>query len=620
MPIIQVMFFWIIPLWIAIKRIFPKNLWQDFKFCIKLIHYVQKVERSVKHCPSPGMLDVFLQQVSARPNQAFILYQDQAHTYRDIDITSNQAAWALREHAKVKTGDCVVIFAFNEPSYVWTWLAVAKLGCSMACLNYNLRAKSFLHCFKISGARVLIASPVLKDAVDEVLPTLLEEGVLVYYLNRDSFNDGTHSLLDKMEASSEDSVPESFRSDVSPQSPALYIYTSGTTGLPKAATITQKRVLTSCTVSMLTGLTSKDVLYIPLPLYHSSGLLIGLRGCIQVGATCLLRNKFSVTEFWNDCRKYNVTAFMYIGEIVRYLYNAPKKTSDKDHSVKFCIGNGVRADIWRDFTNRFGNITLYEIYGATEGNAFFFNYSNKAGAIGRYNIFLKLLQPFEVIKYDTERNEPVLDHRGRCIQTERGEPGLLIAKIIKSNPFSGYARNESQTKKKIIQNVLKKGDMYFNSGDLVMVDKEGFVYFHDRIGDTFRWKGENVATTEVENIVSTMDFIEQSNVFGVPVPYHEGRIGMASVTLKEGRSFDGEKLYAKVADYLPSYARPRFVRVQDSMEVTGTYKLNKLELVKEGFNPVVIKDPLYFLDEKVKSYVPMNNNIYQAILEKKFKL
>lgn len=614
------MLFCIIPLWIAIKRLFPKNLWQDFKFCIKLIYCVHKIEKSVKHCPSPGMLDVFLQQVSVRPNQAFILYQDQAHTYRDIDLKSNQAAWALREHANLKSGDCVAVFDFNGPSYVWTWLALAKLGCSMACLNYNLRAKSFLHCFKISGAKVLIASPVLKDAIDEVLPTLLEEGVLVYYLNRDSFNDGTHSLLDKIEATSEDAVPESFRSDISPQSPALYIYTSGTTGLPKAATISQKRVLTSCTVGMLTGLTSKDVLYIPLPLYHSSGLLLGLRGCIQVGATCLLRNKFSVTEFWNDCRKYNVTAFMYIGEIVRYLCNTPKKACDKDHSVQFCMGNGVRADVWREFTNRFGNITLYEIYGATEGNAFFFNYSNKAGAIGRYNIFLKLLQPFEIIKYDTERNEPVLDHRGHCIRVARGEPGLLIAKIIKSNPFGGYAGNESQTKKKIIQNVLKKGDMYFNSGDLVVVDKEGFVYFHDRIGDTFRWKGENVATTEVENILSTMDFIEQCNVFGVPVPYHEGRIGMASVTLKEGRSFDGEKLYAKVTDYLPNYARPRFIRIQEYMEVTGTYKHNKVGLVKEGFNPDVIRDPLYFLDENVKSYVPMTNNMYQAILEKKFKL
>ncbi|KAM5172666.1 long-chain fatty acid transport protein 2-like [Mantella aurantiaca] len=620
MSIIQAFLLWITPLWIVIKRIFPNYLWQDFKFFINIIHCSLKIEKSVKHSPSPGMLDVFLQHVSVRPDQTFILYQDQALTYKDIDLKSNQAAWALREYAKLKKGDCVAIFAFNEPTYVWIWLALAKLGCPMACLNYNIRAESFLHCFKISGAKVLIATPVLKNAVDEVLPTLLEEGVLVYYLNRDSFNDGTQSLLDKVEAASEDPVPQSYRSDISPQSPALYIYTSGTTGRPKAAILSQKRVFTSCTVSMLTGLTNKDVLYIPLPLYHSSGLLIGLRGCIQIGATCLLRSKFSVTEFWNDCRKYNVTAFQYIGEILRYLCNTPKKDNDKDHSLQFGLGNGLRMDVWREFINRFGNITLFEFYGATEGNAFFFNYSNKEGAIGRYNIFLKLLQPSEVIKYDVDRNEPVLDHRGHCIKAARGEPGLLVAKILKNNPFVGYAGNKSQTEKKIIRNVLKKGDMYFNSGDLVIIDKEGFVYFHDRTGDTFRWKGENVATTEVEDVLSTMDFIDQCNVFGVPVPYHEGRIGMASIKLKDGRSFDGEKLYAKVAEYLPNYARPRFVRIQDSIEVTGTYKQHKMELVKDGFNPVAINDSLYFLNENVKCYVPMNNSIYQAILEKKLKL
>nr|DBA31658.1 TPA: hypothetical protein GDO54_007451 [Pyxicephalus adspersus] len=578
------------------------------------------IEKSVKHCPSPGMLDVFLLQVSVRPDQTFILYQDQAHTYKDIDLKSNQAAWALREHAKLTKGDCVSIFAANEPAYVWVWLALSKLGCPMACLNYNIRTKSFLHCFKISGAKVLIATPALKDAIDEVLPTLLEEGVLVYYLSRDSFYDGTHSLLDKVEASSEDPIPPSFRSDIPPHAPAVYIYTSGTTGHPKAAALSQTRVLTSCTVTLLTDLTSNDVLYIPLPLYHSAGLLIGLRGCIQVGATCLLRNKFSVTEFWNDCRKYNVTAFQYIGEILRYLCNTPKKDNDKHHNVRFALGNGLRTDVWREFKNRFGNITLYEFYGATEGNAFLFNYSNKEGAIGRYNIFLRLLQPFEVIKFDLERNEPVLDHRGHCIKAARGEPGLLIAKIVSTNPFEGYAGNKSQTEKKIFQNVLKKGDMYFNSGDLAVIDKEGFVYFHDRIGDTFRWKGENVATTEVEDILLTVDFIDQCNVFGVPVPYHEGRIGMASIKIKQDKSFDGEKLYDKVADYLPNYSRPCFIRIQDSIEVTGTFKQYKMELVKEGFNPDAIKDPMFFLDEKVKSYIPMNNRIYQDILEKKLKL
>ncbi|XP_018419033.1 PREDICTED: very long-chain acyl-CoA synthetase-like [Nanorana parkeri] len=620
MHIIQAVFLWITPIWIAIKQIFPQTLWQDFKFFIKIVYSFQKIEKSVKDSPSHGMLDVFLQQASVTPNQTFILYQDQAHTYKDIDLKSNQAAWALREHAKLKKGDSVAIFDFNEPAYAWIWLALTKLGCPMACLNYNIRAKSFLHCFKISGAKVLIATPVLKKAIDEVLPTLLEEGVLVFYLNMDTFNDGTHSLLDKMEASSEDPIPQSYRSDISPQSPALYIYTSGTTGFPKAAIISQKRVLTSCTVTMLTDFTSKDVLYIPLPLYHSVGLLIGLRGCIQFGATCVLRNTFSVTEFWSDCRKYNVTAFLYIGEILRYLCNTLKKDTDKEHSVRFALGNGLRTDVWREFTNRFGNITLYEFYGATEGNVFFFNYSNKEGAIGRNNVFLKLLQPFDVIKYDMESNVPALDHRGRCIKAATGEPGLLIAKIMKSNPFAGYVGNKSQTEKKIIRNVLKKGDMYFNSGDLVIIDKEGYVYFHDRTGDTFRWKGENVATTEVEDIVSTVDFIDQCNVFGVPVPYQEGRIGMASIKLKEGKSFNGEKLYSTATYYLPNYARPRFVRIQDFIDVTGTFKLYKGELAKEGFNPDAIKDPLYFLDENVKSYIPMSNTIYKAIMEKQMQL
>ncbi|KAM9311846.1 long-chain fatty acid transport protein 2-like [Gastrophryne carolinensis] len=565
------------------------------------------------------MLEVFLKQASIRPDQPFILYEDQSYTYKDIDLKSNQAAWALKQHAKLKKGDCVALFTFNEPAYIWVWLALAKLGCPMACLNYNIRTESLLHCFRCSGAKVLIATPELQNAMEEVLPSLLGEGVLVFYLNRDPVS-GAHSLLDKVEAASEDPIPETFRLGISPKSPALYIYTSGTTGLPKAATLSQKCVLTSCVVTMLCDLRSEDVLYVPLPLYHSAGLLIGIRGCIQSGATCVLRKKFSVSQFWNDCRKYNVTGFLYIGEILRYLCNTPKKSDDMNHGVQFAVGNGLRSDIWSEFTDRFGNIKIYEFYGATEGNAFFFNYSQKAGAIGRYNVFLKMVLPFEVIKYDMESNEPIRDHRGRCIKVERGEPGLLVGKIISNNPIKEYAGNRSQTERKILRNVFKKGDMYFNSGDLITIDKEDFVYFHDRVGDTFRWKGENVATTEVEDIISKLDFIEQCNVFGIPVPYHEGRIGMVAIKLKDGRKFDGEALYAKVVDNLPNYARPRFVRIQDSIRITGTYKHYKMDLIKDGFNPLVIKDPLYFLDEKIKCYTQMDYNIYQAILEKKLKL
>ncbi|XP_077120079.1 long-chain fatty acid transport protein 2-like [Ranitomeya variabilis] len=619
MTIVQKTLIGISLLWM-LKRIFFPYLLKDLRFFFRAIGYARGIERAVKRSPFFCILDMFLKQVSTKPNHTFILYQDQSYTYKEIDLKSNQAAWALSQYAKVKTGDCVAIFLGNEPAYIWLWLALAKLGCPMACMNYNIRSKSFLHCFKCCGAKVLVAAPELKSAVEDVLPSLIEDGVMVFYLSRDSPTEGVSSLLDKVEAASVAPLPESYRSGSTVKTPALYIYTSGTTGLPKAALINQGRLLLSSSISTLAGISGNDVLYIPLPLYHSAGLMIGVRGCIQQGATCVLRNKFSASQFWDDCRKYNVTAFQYIGEILRYLCNTPKKDNDKDHRVRFAVGNGLRQDVWKEFINRFGNIHIYEFYAATEGNSFFFNYTRKVGAMGRCNSLFRRLRPYHVIKYDVEKDEPVRDAARHCICAAKGEPGLLISEITITNPFTGYAGEESQTEKKRLRNVFKTGDVYFNTGDLVMIDKQDFIFFQDRVGDTFRWKGENVATTEVADIVGMTDFVEEANVYGVPVPYHEGRIGMVSIKLKQGESFDGDKLYNKVTDYLPNYARPRFVRIQDAIEVTGTYKQRKVELVKEGFDPLTIKDPLYFLDESSKQYKPMDSTIYKAILEKKLKI
>ncbi|XP_044135708.1 very long-chain acyl-CoA synthetase-like isoform X1 [Bufo gargarizans] len=607
-------------LWVFRSKSLSYQL-EDLKFLIKMIYCYQKIQKSVSRSPSsPGMLDVFLQQVSTRPNKTFILYEDQAYSYRDLDLKSNQAAWALSHHANLKSGNCVAVFMGNEPAYIWLWLALSKLGCPMACLNYNIRGKSFLNCFQSSGAKILIAAPELKAAVEEVLPELIKDGVLVFYLSGESPTEGVQSLLDKIEAASEDPIPESYRVGIKENTPTLYIYTSGTTGLPKAAIITQRRAFTSCTVAMLCGLTSEDVYYITLPLYHSAGLLIGVRGCMQTGATCVLRKKFSSSQFWDDCRKYNVTSFQYIGEILRYLCNTSKKDNDTDHCVRLAIGNGVRPEIWRQFTDRFGKIKLYEFYGATEGNVLFLNYTQKEGAMGRFNYFLKLFQPFEIVKFDVEIDEPIRDAAGHCIRVAGGETGLLIAKHINRNPFSGYAGNRSQTEKKKLYNVFKKGDIYFNTGDLVMVDKEGFTFFQDRLGDTFRWKGENVATTEVEDLVLRLDFIEEANVFGVALPNHEGRIGMVSIKLEAGRVFDGEKMFAHVTEYLPNYARPRFLRIQDAIQVTGTYKQYKTDLVKDGFNPSCTKDPLYFMDDTQRTYRPLDDQIYKDIMENRMKL
>ncbi|NXD88800.1 S27A2 synthetase, partial [Halcyon senegalensis] len=354
------------------------------------------------------------------------------------------------------------------------------------------------------------------------------------------------------------------------------------------------KLLMVANLGRLCGLRPDDVIYTTLPLYHSAGLLIGVGGCFEVGATCVLRTKFSASQFWDDCRRYNVTVIQYVGELLRYLCNTPKRPDDRQHRVRMALGNGLRAEVWKEFLQRFGPISIWEFYGATEGNAGFINYTGKVGAVGRANVFLKRFAPFELIKYNVEEDRPVRDERGLCIPVRPGETGLLVIKITTNTPFHGYAGDSQKTEKKILRDVLVRGDTFFNSGDLLMVDKEGFVYFQDRVGDTFRWKGENVATTEVEATLATVDFIQEVNVYGVSVPGCEGRCGMAAIRLKPGQTFDGETFYSFTQDTLPAYAAPRFVRLQDALEVTGTFKQCKSNLVREGFDPGVVRDPLFF--------------------------
>uniref|UniRef100_A0A8C3RW79 long-chain-fatty-acid--CoA ligase n=1 Tax=Chelydra serpentina TaxID=8475 RepID=A0A8C3RW79_CHESE len=457
-------------------------------------------------------------------------------------------------------------------------------------------------------------------AIEDVLPSLQEKGIRVFYLSAESPTSGVEPLQGQIDAASEEPIPVAFRANITSKSTALYIFTSGTTGLPKAAIITHRRMCSMATMLCVSGVSAEDVIYTPLPLYHSSALLLGVGGCLEVGATCVLRPKFSVSQFWDDCRRYHVSVIQYVGEVMRYLCNVPKRENERDHTVRLAVGNGMRVEVWKEFLQRFGPIRICEFYGATEGNTGFVNYTGKIGAVGRANFIQKMLAPFELIRYNVERDEPVRDERGYCIRVPPGEAGLLVVKITKSAPFNGYAGDRQKSEKKVLRDVVKKGDLYFNSGDLLMVDHEGFIYFQDRVGDTFRWKGENVATTEVETTLAGVRFIQEVNVYGVPVPGHEGKAGMAAIRLKEGMVFDGETLYAHAKDFLPNYAIPRFVRLQDALEVTGTFKQCKGQLVKEGFNPALIKDPLFFLDESKTCFIPMSPQIYSSILDMKLKL
>ncbi|XP_071371470.1 long-chain fatty acid transport protein 2-like [Centroberyx affinis] len=611
-------------IWIVVCAVFLLGLLIRYPYFFQDVQYIIRIltvrRRLSKYRESNfTILDRFLHWVKTQPHKPFIRFNDETFSYRDTDEQSNKVARVLLHSGLVKQGDTVALFLGNEPVYLWLWLGLVKIGCSAALLNYNMRSRCLLHCFSCSGAKVLIAAEELQDAVAEILPDLQQQSVSVFILADKCQTSGMESFRDRVSRASSEPLPRDVRSQLTLLSPVVYIYTSGTTGLPKAAVVNHFKLWAMSSLQSVLGVKSSDVIYVNLPLYHTAGF-IGCTGAIERGITIALKSKFSASNFWNDCRKFNVTVIQYIGETMRYLCNTPKKHSDRSHKVRIALGNGIRADVWRDFLSRFGNVQIKELYASTEGNLSLVNYPGKIGAVGRVNFFHKKAFPYALIKYDPEKEQPLRDSSGFCIEAAKGEPGLLVCQITLKTPFTGYARDLQQTEKKRLHNVFKTGDMYFNSGDLLRVDQDNFIYFQDRIGDTFRWKGENVATNEVSDIITMTDCIKEANVYGVKVPGQEGRAGMAAVTLTDGEKFDCEDIFKHVEKCLPVYARPRFIRLQNSLEVTGTFKPTKVKLVEEGFNPNEITDPLYFLDERERNYVPLTQDIYSSVLSGKIKI
>uniref|UniRef100_A0A671SE96 long-chain-fatty-acid--CoA ligase n=1 Tax=Sinocyclocheilus anshuiensis TaxID=1608454 RepID=A0A671SE96_9TELE len=593
----------------TITFIISQHLWLFFFF----FFFVSRRRRR----PLFLALDRFLEQVETRPNKAFIVFENKRFSFKDADRESNRIANALRVASVLRPGDTAVLFMQNEPGFVFCWLALAKLGCACALLNSSIRARSLIASVRCCrGASVLIASEGEKQTLSKELTGLTR----IFITAEELRSSHMRSLIRAAQESSDADVPQTLRASVSCTSPAVYIYTSGTTGLHKAAVINQTRLLAALAVLASNGITDSDVIYVTLPLYHTAGFLVGFMGSIETGSTIILRRKFSASQFWDECRAHNVTVIQYIGEVLRYLCNTPQRTSDKEHAVRLAIGNGLRSDVWREFLKRFGHIQVREFYASTEGNVGFVNYAGKIGAVGRVSFLHKKLFPYALVQYDTERDEPVRNSRGLCVEVPKGQTGLLVSKITEIAPFVGYAQNEQQTEKKRLRDVFKHGDVYFNSGDLLKIDHDNFIYFQDRVGDTFRWKGENVATTEVSDIISMLDFVEEANVYGVRVPGHEGRIGMAAVKLMDGMEFECKETFDHVCRFLPVYARPRFIRIQSSVDITATFKQLKLKLVEAGFNPSMTTDSLYFLCEPERTYVSLTPSIYQQILSHSIKL
>ncbi|XP_029951274.1 very long-chain acyl-CoA synthetase-like [Salarias fasciatus] len=602
-----------------LRERFP-YFFQDCAYMLRRLRVMIRMNKYRKSKPFYSIVDRFLDAASRHPSKVFIHFEGRAYSYGEVDKQSNKVARALQAEVRLQEGDSVALFLANEPSFVWTWLGLAKLGCPAALLNFNIRSKSLLHCFSCCGAKVLLTCPELQDAVEEILPTLKEQGIRVFILSDSCSVPDIAPLSVKISQASDEPLSPALRSNATIRTTALCIFTSGTTGLSKAAIITHGKIWGASSLLITCGVTADDIIYVNLPLYHVAGFVVGTMGAMERGMTVILKRRFSASQFWDDCRKYNVTVVQYIGETLHFLCNTPKKDNEKNHKVRLAIGNGLRSDVWSEFLNRFGDIKVREIYGATEGNIVLMNYTSKIGAVGRRNILHQFMFPHAFIKFDVEKEEPVRNSDGLCIKVSTGETGLLVSKITQRSPFSGYAGNKQQTEKKLLRDVLKKGDLYFNTGDLLRFDEENFVYFQDRVGDTFRWKGENVATSEVADILTMAHCVLEANVYGVKVEGHEGRIGMAAITLKEGEDFDCSDTYKQVSNHVPAYARPRFIRIQPCLEMTGTFKMKKVKLVEEGFNPAHIEDQLYFLDTDRRTYVPLTEEIYRAISSSEIKL
>jgi fatty-acyl-CoA synthase len=361
-------------------------------------------------------------------------------------------------------------------------------------------------------------------------------------------------------------------------------------------------------------------MYDVLPLYHSAGGIAALGPPFLSGGSLVVRSKFSATEFWDDCHRYRPTVFQYIGELCRYLLNTPEHPHERDHCLRVAIGNGLRPEIWPRFQERFQIPHIMEFYGATEGNVGMVNYDGKVGAIGRVPWYGRSIQKIRLVRYDLEKGVPIREPDGLCRETQDGEIGEAVGKIDPNDPrsrFDGYT-NKTETEKKILRDAFAKGDAWFRTGDLMRRDAHGYFYFVDRTGDTFRWKGENVATSEVAEALSVFPGVKEANVYGVEVPGGEGKAGMAALVTES--AFDLAALSGYLEKNLPFFARPIFLRFQKEIETTSTFKQRKIELQKQGFDPATIADPLYVRDAASGHYLPLTPELYRDICDGKVKL
>ena len=538
---------------------------------------------------------VFQERAARYGDKVFLRFGDEQITYREANETVNRYAAVLAARG-VGHGDVVGIMLRNSPEAVSLMLASVKCGAIAGMVNHHQRGEVLKHSLGLLNAKAVVADT---DFVEPIAESGADTDGLI-----------TVDELTRLAETAPTGNPAT-TSAVLAKDKAFYIFTSGTTGMPKASVMTHYRWLRALAGfgGMGMRLSSGDTLYCCLPLYHNNALTVALASVLNSGATLALGKSFSASRFWDEVIGYDATAFVYIGEICAYLLNQPEKETDRKHRVRVIGGNGLRPAIWDDFTKRFGIDRVCEFYAASEGNTAFVNFFNLDKTTGICPT------PVAFVEYDHDTGDPLRDDSGRVKKVRNGEPGLLLSKVSSFQPFDGYT-DDKESEKKLVRGAFKKGDVWFNTGDLMR--SQGFCHaeFVDRLGDTFRWKGENVATTEVEAALSIDPTVDECTVYGVEIEGAGGRAGMAAIRLNEGCEFDGKSLAATLYDRLPTYAVPLFVRIVGELEHTSTFKSVKVDLRKEGHGDH-IEDPLYVLKGRDEGYVEYYDDYSKEVAEGK---
>ena len=538
-------------------------------------------------------------------------------TYDDMETYANRiAAWAKAQG--LTQGDTVAVFARNRIEYIPLWFGLSKVGVIPALLNYQLAGKALAHCVNISDAQHVVVDVEMAEqwaaAKDRIEGDPKVWAAFGHVPGYESFD----SAITDMRP---DRPNKSERAGLTAGGQAMKMFTSGTTGLPKAAKVTHVRAQ-----NYLRGLgagakaKASDRMMMVLPMYHATGGLVGCGAMLSNGGAVIIIPKFSASRFWDDAVKYGATMFTYVGELCRFLLSQPPTETERAHKISWIMGNGLRPEVWESFVARFDIAHVIEFYGATEGNVSLINVDGPIGAVGRVPSYLAWKFNTDIIRFDVESGENPRGADGFCIREDPNETGEMIGEIRQDDPrfrFEGYGTKEA-TQKKILRDVFKKGDAWFRTGDLMRRDAEGYYYFMDRVGDTYRWKAENVATNEVAGVLSVFPGVTQANVYGVEVPGYDGRAGMASIIV-EGEP-DLAKLKAHVDGELPHYARPVFLRLSQESDTTSTFKFKKTNLVKAGFDPKKVSDPLYYADPATGAFTPIDADVFAGIHEGEVRL